>query len=282
MYRLGETMEVTHELIVPNEDLPFKLFLFEGKDGNYFREKHWHRSVEIFAVFDGKLEFYIEEEKMSLEAGDFVIVNTNEIHSIAAKEANQTVVLQMPLETFEAYYTDEQFICFTHSDRKQDTKVMELLRDMYLTYQEKKTGYELKVQSHFYMLVYLLVTRYRKLEVSEEVIKSRRNLGRLSEIISYLKKNYTSDISLGTLSKEFGYSPSYLSRMFQKYAHMNYKSYLQSVRLEYAYRELVNTTSSIGEIAEHHGFTDARAFTRAFRKKYQMLPSDYRKTKNCS
>ena len=24
-----------HELVVPNEDLPFKLFVFEGKEGNY-------------------------------------------------------------------------------------------------------------------------------------------------------------------------------------------------------------------------------------------------------
>lgn len=45
-------MEFQHELIIPNEGLPFKLFLFEGSSGNYIREKHWHTSVEIFAVGD--------------------------------------------------------------------------------------------------------------------------------------------------------------------------------------------------------------------------------------
>ena len=39
-------MEFQHELIIPNEGLPFKLFLFEGAGGNYVREKHWHTSVE--------------------------------------------------------------------------------------------------------------------------------------------------------------------------------------------------------------------------------------------
>ncbi len=29
-------MEFSHELIVPNEDLPFKVFVFEGREGNYF------------------------------------------------------------------------------------------------------------------------------------------------------------------------------------------------------------------------------------------------------
>ena len=52
-------MEYSHEIIRPNEDIPFKLFVFEGKDGNYIRQKHWHRSIEIFALFEGELTFFI-------------------------------------------------------------------------------------------------------------------------------------------------------------------------------------------------------------------------------
>ncbi len=44
-------MDISHELIMPNDDIPFKMFIFEGKDGNYHREKHWHRSIEIFCAF---------------------------------------------------------------------------------------------------------------------------------------------------------------------------------------------------------------------------------------
>ena len=93
---MSNTEKYSHELIVPNEDLPFKMFLFEGSQGNYFRDKHWHRSIEIFAVYEGGLTFYINEEKHLLEAGEFMLVNSNEIHSIDAQEKNQTVVLQMP------------------------------------------------------------------------------------------------------------------------------------------------------------------------------------------
>ena len=53
-------MEFQHELIIPNEGLPFKLFLFEGRNGNYVREKHWHTSIEIFTVMEGSLSFYID------------------------------------------------------------------------------------------------------------------------------------------------------------------------------------------------------------------------------
>ena len=68
---MSNTEKYSHELIVPNEDLPFKMFLFEGSQGNYFRDKHWHRSIEIFAVYEGGLTFYINEEKHLLEAGEF-------------------------------------------------------------------------------------------------------------------------------------------------------------------------------------------------------------------
>ena len=61
-------MEFQHELIIPNEGLPFKIFLFEGGHGNYEREKHWHTSIEIFAVLKGGLTFFLNDEELK-EAG---------------------------------------------------------------------------------------------------------------------------------------------------------------------------------------------------------------------
>lgn len=269
--------DYSHEIIMPNDDIPFKMFLFEGKDGNYIREKHWHRSVEIFALFEGGLEFYVNEERYPLKPGEFMLVNSNEIHSIFSPRMNQTVVLQIPLTTFEKYYTDERFIYFSHSSRLQDEEVMHLIREMYRTYVEKRCGYELMVQSQFYMLVYILVTKYRKTDVNEEVIRNNRKLDRLSVITAYMKERYKEDISLERLAERFGYSPTYLSRMFQKYARTNYKVYLDSIRLEHAVKELVNTRNPIGEIAFANGFPNSRAFAKAFRKRYGMLPSEYRK-----
>ena len=272
-------MEYTHEIIMPNDDIPFKMFLFEGKDGNYVRQKHWHRSVEIFALSEGELEFYINEIRYPLQPGEFMLVNSNEIHSILSPKKNQTVVLQIPLATFEKYYTDERFIYFSHSSRLQDEEVMRLIREMYLAYQEKKCGYELKVQSQFYMLVYLLVTKYRKTEVNEDLIRHNKNLNKLSAITSYMKENYKKELSLESLAKTFGYSPTYLSRMFQKYAKTNYKTCLDNIRLEHAAKDLMNTEITIGEIAFNNGFANSKAFAKVFQAKYGMLPSEFRKCK---
>ena len=269
-----------HEVIVPNRGLPFKLFLFEGKDGKYIRDKHWHRSVEIFAVKDGSLNFFLNEKKYHLQAGDFVLVNSNEVHSIYAPDPNETIVLQIPLGIFAGYYTEEQFIWFSHSEKSDDERVFSLLNEMYERNTECRMGYELQMLSCFYQLEYLLVTRYRKLEVHEELLKNTKQLKRLGVITGYLKEHYTEDISLEKLAGIFGYSPSYLSRMFQKYAKINYKDYLQSVRFEHAVKELEETEHQIGDIALNHGFPNSKAFSNLMRKKYGYLPNEYRKMRD--
>ena len=269
-----------HEVIVPNKGLPFKLFLFEGKDGKYIRDKHWHRSVEIFAVKTGSLNFFLNEKKYHLQAGDFVLVNSNEVHSIYAPDPNETIVLQIPLGSFAGYYTEEQFIWFSHSEKSDDERVFSLLNEMYERNTEGRTGYELQMLSCFYRLEYLLVTRYRKLEVHEELLKNTKQLKRLGVITGYLKEHSTEDISLEKLAGIFGYSPSYLSRMFQKYAKINYKDYLQSVRFEHAVKELEETEHQIGDIALNHGFPNSKAFSNLMRKKYGCLPNEYRKMRD--
>lgn len=270
-------MGFEHELIIPNEGFPFKLFQFEGKDGHYVGEKHWHRSIEIFAVFEGTLAFFINEEEYPLGSGEFILLNSNEIHSISSPEANRTIVLQIPMNVLRNVETGEGLILFTHSPKRQDSKIMELIGSMYQELQERGSEYEWKVQSDFFMLVYLLLTKYRKREILPEEIRHYRKLNRLSTITGYIRENYTKELSLEMVADRFGYSPSYLSRMFRKYAQTNYKTYLQNVRIEYGFQELANTDHTIGEIALNNGFPNQKAFTREFKKKYGILPSEYRR-----
>ena len=224
-------MQFAHELIVPEVGFSFKLFLFEGREGHYHREKHWHRSIEIFAVCDGELEFKIDEKTWHLTAGEFMIVNSNEV---------------------------------------------QLLEELYKTYCEKQCGYDMKMNSIFYHLLYLLVKEYRLTEVEDAFVRKNKNLNKLSAITSYMKENYAQELSLEEVARIFGYSPTYLSRMFQKYAGITYKSYLQNIRLEYAMKDLKGGKYNITETALRSGFSGSKAMARAFRKKYGILPSEYK------
>ncbi len=270
-------MNFSHEMIMPNEDIPFKMFIFEGRKGSYVRDKHWHRSIEIFALFQGELRFFINDKEYPLTSGQFMLVNSNEVHSIQAAKPNLTLVIQIPLSTFSGYYSDDECIFFSRSSRNQDAEVMALLKDLYETYSSCGLGYELKVMSQFYQLIYLLVTRYRRENLSPEWMQANRNLNRMSRITSYVKENYAQNLTLESLAHTFSYSPTYISHMFQKYGQTTFKSYLQNLRLEYAYRQLANSRTPIGEIALNHGFANSKSFSHAFLKRYGILPSEFRK-----
>ena len=275
MITLETVMNISHELIVPETGFPFKLFIFEGGGGNYYREKHWHRSIEIFAVCSGELEFHIDNRKWHLTSGNFMIVNSNEVHSVDSPLPNETIVLQIPLKLFEDYFTGEQFIWFSHEPGRRDERFMELIRELYGTYGRKACGYDLKMKSLFYQIMYLLVKDYRLMEVDDASVRKNKNLNKLSAITSYMKENYTGDLSLDEVARVFDYSPNYLSRMFRKYAGLTFKSYVQSIRLGYAVKDLDSGRYSITEVAMRNGFSGSRALARAFQKKYGMLPSEY-------
>ena len=273
-------MEFQHELIIPNEGLPFKVFLFEGGNGNYVREKHWHTSIEIFAVMEGHLEFFMNKEEYPLKAGEQLIINSNEIHSIHAAERNKTVVLQIPLKQFENYFTAQRFIRFRSQDAEADGKLASLIKKLYKVYTARDTGYEFGTMSLFYEIMYMLVKNYRLTEAHEKEIRHSRKLDTLSKITTYMREHYKEDLKLSDLATTFGYSDAYLSRMFQKYAKINYKTYLQDIRMAYAYRDLMNTDRTISQIALDNGFCSSRGFSGEFQKRYGILPSEMRKQEN--
>lgn len=120
----GLSMEFRHELVMPNEHLPFRIFIFEGKDGNYKVSKHWHRSLELFLVLEGSITFYVNSQPYLISGKDFIIANSNEIHAIDSPQPNKTIVVQIPLQAFDGYIQEDQFINFKKQDAKQNVDLM--------------------------------------------------------------------------------------------------------------------------------------------------------------
>ena len=273
-------MDYRYETVIPNDDLPFRMFIFEGKDGNYRVTRHWHQSVELFLVLEGKLDFFINSRQYGLKPNDFVIVSPNEVHSIDCPDPNITIVLQIPVKSFEGYMSDESCISFAEKDKELKDKVVKLVTDMFETYEKQEYGYRLKVKSRFLEFMYLIVTEFRIEQTDKVQVQQKRHLGKLSQVTQYMKENYNKELSLEMVAARFGFTPTYLSHMFREYAQVGYRTYLIDLRVKYAMRELLNTDRYVGDIALDHGFPDARAFAKAFRKRYGCLPSQYRRQMN--
>lgn len=269
-------MEFRHELVKPNDDLPYRMVVFEGRNGNYNVPKHWHKSVELFFVLEGEINFFLNSVCYSLHSGQFIIVNSNEIHSIECTNQNFIIVLQIPRKIFDDVIKDESLL-FQSTCHEADDNMFKLVKRMYDNYDKKEYGYYYGVLGDFYHLLYYMIQNYQLHEIDDSRRKQNHNLEKLSAITKYIEDNFREELTLESVAREFGFTPTYLSRMFQKYAGINYKSFLVNVRLDASYKQLLNTHDSIGSIAIENGFSDNRSFSKAFQRRFGILPNAYRK-----
>ncbi|QAA34889.1 hypothetical protein C1I91_26425 [Clostridium manihotivorum] len=66
------------------------------------------------------------------------------------------------------------------------------------------------------------------------------------------------------VAEEFDLTSQCLSRCFKKYMEITFVKYLNSLRLESAYKDLIYTDYSITYIEINNGFPDNKAFTKTF------------------
>ena len=96
-------------------------------------------------------------------------------------------------------------------------------------------------------------------------------------IQNYLRANLQhGDIDVDKLCRQFYCSRATLYRMFRE--HGGVKTYLRDLRLEHCLRELAqvpdNSCGRIRKVAEHWGFFDPSHFSRVFKRRFGIMPSD--------
>lgn len=95
--------------------------------------------------------------------------------------------------------------------------------------------------------------------------------------IEYIQEHYAEDIRVRDIAEHLGISRNYLSTLFQTIVHVTPSEYLARFRLTRAKEQLTITTLSIGTIANMCGYRDPLVFSKAFKLRTGMTPSQYRK-----
>lgn len=96
-------------------------------------------------------------------------------------------------------------------------------------------------------------------------------------LIAYLTEHFCEPLSLELLSKKLGVCRFYLSRIFTQVLHIGFYEYINTLRVDYAKKLLLNTQDSVLNIAMQCGFQSQQTFNRAFKKDCGMTPFEYRK-----
>ncbi len=100
------------------------------------------------------------------------------------------------------------------------------------------------------------------------------------EAISYIRKNFTRDISLTDVSEAVGVSSVYLSRLFSKELGTNFVAFVKEFRLSTAKRLLADRNTKVKDVAEKTGFANDKYFMRVFKEETGMTPKEYSEKMN--
>lgn len=95
-------------------------------------------------------------------------------------------------------------------------------------------------------------------------------------VLMNLQANLGGDLSLHALAAIAGLSPFHFHRVFRESVGETVKDYTLRLRLERAAFRLLLHDEKVLDIALDCGFQSHETFTRAFRRRFGMTPSDYR------
>jgi two-component system, response regulator YesN len=93
---------------------------------------------------------------------------------------------------------------------------------------------------------------------------------------AFMNEHMAEDISLERTAQEVNVSPFYLSKLFKEEKNENFITYLTDVRIEKACALLKEPRASVKEVSAAVGYNDQNYFSRLFRNKFGMTPTEYR------
>ena len=92
----------------------------------------------------------------------------------------------------------------------------------------------------------------------------------------YVQKNYGNDLDLNLIAQNLGFSPSYLTKVFNKVENTTPSKYIRNYRMGIAKQLLNDEKLSIQQVASCVGYNDPFHFSKSFKQTVGVTPSQYR------
>lgn len=255
-----------------------------GKDEDY----HSHDILEMAFVLSGTGRYRVDGKTFSIQEGDLLIFNPGVRHqALYCPEA------EVPATEFFVGFSDIQFQGIPANTMPLPNGAIllhttgELRRKLYRICTAMQEEKAVSRQGRYFMMkaylmqFILLVIR----EQCEPVEKSKgcsfESVNKkylVEQIINYFEDHYSEKISLDQIAENMYLSPFYISKIFKSETGETPIRHLIDIRLENAMELLEGGwQGSIQEVAARVGYDDAYHFSKLFKKRYGISPSQARR-----
>ena len=107
-------------------------------------------------------------------------------------------------------------------------------------------------------------------------IPENKNISKLKKILTYIRENYHTQITLDDMAKAAKMSPKYFCSFFKEMTRKTPIEYLILYRIECAAKKIHRSDESITDIAYSCGFNDLSYFIKTFKNIKGVTPAKFR------
>ena len=225
--------------------------------------------TELLYVEQGSLHSVADGRKQYLQQGDFVIYGSNQWHMQYA----DTSVAPRCLRVFFDMHGDHTALLnrkFTATGRLQ------ALFEQLLQEQERQEIYADEMILVLLDQLLLLLLR----QVEGEPLPDSRMKGEyriIHQTQAFVSNHVWEDLSVPFVAHHVDMSPSYLTALFQKHLSISPGEYIRRVKLQESKRLIRENKLNFTEIAAELQYSTVHHYSRQFKEKFGMTPSEYAK-----
>lgn len=267
------------------EDFPIELYHIEKHHTRYEMSAHWHSEVEIIRVLEGTLSVKLNNQLYTAKKNEIIFINPETVHQGAPEDCiYECIVFNLdciPSTSSGSVYFIEslknhEFVVNEYFENEHPT-LTHAFDDLFSAMASKSSGYKFKVLGALYNLFGEIIDLHAYQSTSGTPLASDKNVPKLRAVLSYIRSNYSTPITLDDMAAAAGMSPKYFCYFFKEMTTKTPVEYVTLYRIEKASRKLLNTDMSVTAIAFSCGFNDLSYFIKTFKQIKGITPTQYRK-----
>lgn len=266
-----------NEFDTNNFDLNVDHYGAEICDKNYSFGPTIRDNFVLHFIVDGKGKFTIDGQTIELGVGDMFILPKGKVTFYQADKKHPWTYLWVGFSgsKAESILSKTQLLEYYFCHSTLNSKILDQLVKLTQFRDQKLDDItELQLIAELYKLLAFLIEEFPSKAMSDSSILIQNYIKQAKKIIH---TQYGTSLKVGEIADKLNLNRSYLYKIFKEETGYAIKDYIVQVRMEKSADLLTNTTFHISEVANAVGFTDALAFSKAFKKYFSQSPSNYRK-----
>ena len=225
--------------------------------------------TELLYVEKGSLHSVADGRKQFLQEGDFVIYSPNQWHMQYADTDVSPRCLRLFFD-MNGDLTALKNRKFTASGRTQQ------LFEQLLQEQERRDPFaDEMIHALLNQLILLLLRQVENQPLPDSRMKGEYRIIHQTQL--FVSNHVWEDLSVPFVAHHVDMSPSYLTALFQKHLAISPGEYIRRVKLQESKHMIRENKLNFTEIAAELQYSTVHHFSRQFKEKFGMTPSEYAK-----